>query len=184
MSLKKNFEKQRIGCNTVEMRNKDYMLCTNMSLQILKEQREKLLNDSISIAPYIRIGLHKSDDNEKSIRHLYFEQHCVQWLDEHWNCMFEIIEKQNYCKDLKQKFTLFFAEIFSGLYEQYCGNTPIFTKMVMPEIIKVKKECLQIIIDFDERWEEKSLSLLVDKEKRKEQYRKKIEELTADSSRR
>lgn len=155
------------------MKERDYRFCVKMSLQVLAEQRKQLMVDSTSINSTIRTGLHKSGEHESAIRHLYFEKYSIQWLDEHWAKMHQILDRHctEYSKQQQKDMTLFFAEYFGELFSTCFKHTPVFMKSVMPELLKQKSEILQMLIKSNEKWDQNSNALLADIEKHKEQYR-------------
>lgn len=155
------------------MKERDYRFCVKMSLQVLAEQRKQLMGDSTSINPTIRTGLHKSRELESAIRHLYFEKYSLHWLDEHWAKMHEILDRHSteYSKEQQKDITLFFAEHFGGLFSTCFTHTPVFMKSVMPELLKQKSEILQMLINFNDKWEQNSKAILADVAKHDEQYR-------------
>ena len=148
------------------LKNYDFRFCIKASLLVMREQREKIYNDSHD-NHLIYSGLHET--NEK-IQTLYFQYYLVEWLDSHWNRMQEILESHpEYSIDQKRNFTLFYAEYFSKMMTSWV-TTGILSKMIIPDILQTQKEIIQEMITFSEKWEQSSNKLKLLLKKHKEQF--------------
>ena len=146
--------------------NYDYRFCVKASLQVMREQREKVYVDSL-YNHLVYSGLHETN---KELHTLYFQYYFVEWLDSHWSRMQEILDSHpEYSIDQKRDFTLFYAEYFSQMMTSW-ETLGILSKMVIPDILKVQKETIQEMITFSEKWEQNSNKLKLLLKKHKEQF--------------
>lgn len=144
-----------------------------MSLQILQEQRQRLTEDSINLQSGIGIGLHMPGKGESFVQDLYFQQYSVNWLNQHWERMHNILEKHSeYTQDQRKDITVFFAEYFKNLFMEYGQATPL----LIPNLLKIKKEAIDNLLKYADKREQNSNSLRKDLVKHKEQYQKMIDE--------
>ncbi len=157
------------------LKNYDYRFCVKASLQVMKEQREKIYDDSCNNY-YIYSGLHEMNEE---LRSLYFQYYLIEWLDNHWSRMQEILESHpEYSTDQKKEFTLFYAEYFSNIMTSWT-TTGILSKLMIPDILQTQKKTIQEMITFSEKWEQNSNKLKLLLKKHKEQFEcliKKYEE--------
>lgn len=149
--------------------------CVQASLHTLSEQRRKICDDSKNKSLGIFLGLHESNDVERS---LYFEKYIVIWLDEHWNRFRDICNDNslNYSESYQKQFVLFFAGYYSK-YMLQLENEYYFTNLMIPDILKIKIEQLDTLLNVAEKHNEKFNELLLASKKHSEWYNKKIEEL-------
>ncbi len=70
------------------LKNYDYRFCVKASLQVMKEQREKICDDS-RYNHLIYSGLHETNEE---LQTLYFQYYLIEWLDNHWSKMQEILD--------------------------------------------------------------------------------------------
>lgn len=148
------------------LKSYDYRFCVKASLQVMKEQREKICDDSHS-NHLIYSGLHET--NEK-LQTLYYQYYLIKWLDNHWSRMQKILESHpEFSIDQKREFTLFYAEYFSKMMTSW-ATSGILSKMMIPDILQTQKETIQEMIDFSEKWEQNSNKLRLLLIKHKEQF--------------
>lgn len=153
---------------------KDYRFCVNAALQIMQNQRKRLYDDCVQYEPTIYNGLHTSDSI--SVRNLYFQSYFVEWLNMHWESMFEILDRHTeYSIDQRKEMTLFFAEYFSD-FLSVCEGKGTLSKFAVPELLKVQKKQLKEMLLSSDKWEQNSNRLRVQMKKSKEEYQKLIQE--------
>lgn len=160
-------------------RQEDYRFCVKAALQIMQEQRKKLYDDCVHYEPTIYSGLHTSESD--SVRSLYFQAYLVEWLNMHWEAMFEILKRHNeYTVNQRKEITLFFAEYFSEFISE-CSEKGLMSKLAIPELLKAQKNQLNEMILFSNKWEQNNNRLRVQMKKGKEQYLKLIQEAEENS---
>lgn len=148
------------------LKNYNYRFCVKASLQVMKEQRNRIYDDSQS-NHLIYSGLHETNEE---LQTLYFQYYLVEWLDNHWSRMQEILENHSeYSIDQKREFTLFYAEYFSKMMNSWV-TTGVLSKMMIPDILQTQKETIQEMITFSEKWEQNSNKLKLLLKKHKEQF--------------
>lgn len=148
------------------LKNYDYRFCVKASLQVMKDQREKICDDSRD-NHLIYSGLHET---HKELQTLYFQYYLVEWLDNHWSRIQKILERHpEYSIDQKKEFTLFYAEYFSDMMASWT-TTGILSKMMIPDILQTQKETVQEMITFSEKWEQNSNKLKLLLKKHKERF--------------
>lgn len=152
----------------------NYKLCILSSLQIFKEQREKLVKNSKEHYSVIYNGLHESES--ENARNLYFQAYQMEWLDSHWNALTEFLKqkKNDYTLRERKEITLFFAEHFLSLMSEM-ENISGFAKMAVPELIKSNRQSIEQMIMFSEQWEEQSNRLKVNLKRHKEHFKRLME---------
>ena len=157
------------------LKNYNYRFCVKASLQVMKEQRKKIYDDSQS-NHLIYSGLHETNEE---LQTLYFQYYLVEWLDSHWSRMQEILDNHpEYSIDQRRVFTLFYAEYFSRMMNSWM-TTGVLSKMIIPDILQMQKETIQEMITLSEKWEQNSNKLKLLLKKHKEQFEyliKKYEE--------
>ena len=148
------------------LKNYDYRFCVKASLQVMREQREKICVDSHSNY-CIYNGLHET--NEK-LQELYFQYYLIEWLNNHWSRMQEILDNHpEYSIDQKKQFTLFYAQYFGKMMTLWAA-TDSLSKTMIPDVLQTQKEAIQELITFSEKWEENSNKLRLLLKKQKEQF--------------
>lgn len=148
------------------LKNYNYHFCVKASLQVMKEQRNRIYDDSQS-NHLIYSGLHETNEE---LQTLYFQYYLVEWLDNHWSRMQEILENHSeYSLDQKREFTLFYAEYFSRMMNSWV-TTGVLSKMMIPDILQTQKETIQEMLTFSEKWEQNSNKLKLLLKKHKEQF--------------
>lgn len=154
----------------------DYRFCVNMSLQILQEQRRKLYEDSVGLNHILRMGLHKSGKFEQNVQDLYFQKYNVEWLDAHWEKMNQILENHNeYSQTQKKDITLFFVNYFWELFT-ICCQSDSFSNLIVPELLTTKRQTIDNLLKYAQKWQEKSNLLRADIVKHQEQYQNLLDE--------
>ena len=160
-------------------RQEDYRFCVKAALQIMREQRKKLYDDCMQYEPTIYSGLHTSESD--SVRSLYFQAYFVEWLNMHWETMFEILKRHNeYTINQRKEMTLFFAEYLSAFISE-CSEKGLMSRLAIPELLKAQKNQLNEMILFSSKWEQSSNRIHVQMKKGKEQYLKLIQEAEENS---
>lgn len=154
---------------------KDYRFCVKASLQILREEREHLCYDSIEHNPTIYSGLHEFESASK--RKLYFQAYLIEWIDNHWNNMADIMQrhKAEYTMDARKYMTVFFANYLSMLIDE-CNNKGALSKLAIPEMLKTKRKALLDMTEMADKWQENSDRLKAEKKKHKEQFARLLAE--------
>lgn len=154
----------------------DYRYCIKVSLAILEELRNKLTDDSIHLAPDIRTALHKSGDNQRSVRDLYFLRYCVSWLDSHWKLVQrKLNEDTKHSIDEKRKMIQLFAEHFKDLLGK-CLNTEIFFAEIIPSILETQNAAIDEMLKSAEKNDENFRRLYSEMAKHEEWFERKIKE--------
>lgn len=148
------------------LKNNDYRFCVTASLQVMKEQRKKIYDDSCN-NHLIYSGLHETN---KELQTLYFQYYLIEWIDTHWSRMQEILDSHpEYSLDQKKEFTLFYAEYFSDMMTSW-ETAGTLSKMMIPDMLQTQKETIQEMITFSEKWEQNSNKLKLLLKKHKEQF--------------
>lgn len=160
--------------------DRNYRNCVRLSLQIMQEQRRKLIKDSEEHYSIIYSGLHESCS--ASTRVLYFQAYEMEWLDNHWNALTEFLRqrKNDYTKREQKEITLFFAEHFSALMSEI-ENVSGMAKMALPELIRSNQKAIEQMIAISDNWEERSNQLKVNLKKHKEHFKGIIENAMNDN---
>ncbi len=152
------------------VKNYDYRFGVKASLQVMREQREKICADSL-YHYCIYNGLHETN---KELQELYFQYYLVEWLSGHWSKMQEILDSHpEYSIDQKKQFTLFYAEYFSQMLE-LCATTGSLSKTMIPNILQAQQDAIQELIMFSEKWEENSNKLRLLLKKQQERFERLI----------
>ncbi len=154
----------------------DYRLCVRTSFDVMRRQRKCLIQDSLGHYSVIYNGLHES--SSPAARSLYFQSYQIEWLDSHWNSLYELISGAE-TKDRQKEISLFFAEYFSKLYSE---SDSILSGPVTSVMLKTKKRSIDEMIQYSEKWEEKSNQLKVDLKKNKEYFKRLINEAASQES--
>ena len=148
------------------LKNYDYRFCVKASLQVMKELRIKICDDSCN-NNLIYSGLHETNDK---LQELYFQYYLIEWLDSHWKYMQDILDNHpEYSNDQKRDFTLFYAEYFSKMLDSWVTEGTLSTIMI-PEILQTQKEAVKELIMFSEKWEQNSNKIKLLLKKNKEQF--------------
>lgn len=157
----------------------DYKDCTRLSLRVMREMRDKVCKDSIEHHSVIYNGLHEFES--KKVMELYFQEYEMEWLDSHWELLTSLLKQYNkdYKESERQEITLFFAEYFSALMTEVT-NSSSAVNTVMRELIAAQKNIIEQMIEFADKWEERSNQLKVNLKKHKEHYKRLIESVNAD----
>ena len=155
----------------------DYRFCVKASLDILKTLREEMTNDCINLQPDIKTGLHKSGENEKTVRSLYFQKYIVIWLDSHWKTIREkLINDTDHSIDERRRMIVLFAEHFKEMLTK-CMHTEVFSKELIPDLLKIHLVAINEILKSNDKVEEQLESLSAETVKHKEQFDRLIKEL-------
>lgn len=152
----------------------DYRMSVTISMDIMKNGRQRLFNDVMKHNSTIFEGLHEyTSDN---IRDLYFEAYEMEWLDSHWRELTEYLKQHNieYRTSEQRDITLFFAKCFSKFISEF-DDTSDLSRIASHELIRAKKASLDQMINFSADWEERSNKMRVELKKNKEHYKRLIE---------
>ena len=157
------------------LRDTNYRFCVKASLQILRKGREKLCNDSIQHNPTIYSGLHEFQSETK--KSLYFQAYLVEWIDNHWNDMTDLIQarKRDFNIDERKSMALFFSEYFSQLIKE-CENKGTLSKLAIHDLLKAKRRSLLKMAEMADAWQENYDKLEAEKKKHKEQFARMLAE--------
>jgi len=157
--------------------NNDYRFTVKASLQIMREQREKLCSDCLDTGSGIYEGLHELKPENRC---LYFQSYLTEWLDSHWECLDSVLGRHpEYTKDQQKQIILFFAEYFSKFLDDY-DSSGIMSKLIIPDLLKAEQETLKDMIAINSKWEENLRKLKIEIKKHEEEFRKLISELDAN----
>lgn len=147
-------------------KNQDYRFCVRLSLQIMREQRNKLCRDSIERDVTLYTALHEMNPSTRTLR---FQYYVVKWLDEHWNALCLLLEQHAaYTIDQRKEMTCFFSSYFSHLLNQL-GTTETLSHLCIPDLLILRKSILNELIATSKKWEKDSdkLRLLMKKDEEK-----------------
>lgn len=151
------------------MFNEDnYRFCIRLSLQIMRDQRERICQDSIQKDVDLYTALHEMNSH---VRNLRFQYYIVKWFDGHWSSLQSFLEHhQEYTVDQKKQITLFFAKKFAGLLDKL-SKSKTMADLGIPDLLKVRRDILREMIKITEKWEKNSKELRLQMKKHEEQYR-------------
>lgn len=154
--------------------NYDYRFCVKASLQVMKDRRKQLCNDTLQYNSIVYNGLH---DSKPEIQKLYFQYYLVQWFNSHWDYMEKILtQHKEYTRDQRKQMILFFAEYFSTILNHY-DSSGVMAKLMIPNLLQVQKENLKEMLALNEKWMENSNKIKVEIKKQDEEFRRVITEL-------
>lgn len=143
------------------------------SLQILKEQREALYNDTETSVD-IHSGLY---EEAPSVRSLYFQSYLVDWIGRHWGEIQNVLAAhEEYSNDEKRKITLFFAEYLLAFISK-CNSRGTLSKIIIPEMLQNEKSILDEMLKISGEWEENSDRLKLQAKRNAMLFKKKIAEM-------
>jgi len=151
------------------MFNEDnYRFCTKLSLQIMRDQRERMGRDSIEKDVDLYMALYESDPH---VRNLRFQYYIVKWFDGHWSALQSLLERHSeYTVDQRKQVTLFFAKRFAGLLDKLSESVTL-VDLGIPDLLKVRRKILREMIEMTEKWEKNSDEFRLQMKKHEEQYR-------------
>lgn len=151
------------------MFNEDnYRFCTRLSLQIMRDQRERICWDSIQKDVDLYTALHEMDPH---VRHLRFQYYIVKWFDGHWSSLQSLLEHHpEYTIDQRKQITLFFAKRFAGLLDKLSESATMID-LGIPDLLKVRRDILREMIEMTEKWEKSSDEFRLQMKKHEEQYK-------------
>lgn len=112
---------------------------------------------------------------------LYFQEYELEWIDNHWELLMNVLRQHNmdYKKSEQKEITLFFSKYFSALMTEIV-NSSSDVDITIRELIAVQKNIIEQMIEFSDKWEERSNQLKVNLKKHKEHYKRLIEKVIAD----
>lgn len=150
----------------------NYRFCTRLSLQIMRDQRGRICQDSIQKDVDLYTALHEMDPR---VRDLRFQYYIVKWFDGHWSSLQSLLEHHpEYTVDQKKQITLFFAKRFAGLLDRLSESTAM-ADLGLPDLLKSRRHILHEMLEMTEKWEKKSNEFRLQMKKHDEQYRALIE---------
>lgn len=155
--------------------DKSYKIAVKASLQVLSEQRKILCNDCISNQGDIFMGLYEPLQEE---RKLYFQMYTVRWLDNHWEMMMELMDKNSskLSSNEKKKLLGFFASYFSE-YMVSIKNESVYADIAVRDLLKIKEEHIKGLLNLAENCEAHLNELKLDGKRHDAFFKKRIEEL-------
>lgn len=149
------------------MFDNDYRFSVNASLQIMRESRQRLVDDTLNKNNIIYQGLHDMDTSRQK---LYFQYYITEWLLKHWNDLQDILNRhKEYTVDQKKQIVLFFAEKYGDMIDR-CQNSGVMAKLAIPKMLEEQKGALREMLSYSDRWEAKSNELRLMIKKNKEQF--------------
>ncbi|MBQ8922217.1 MAG: hypothetical protein IJ060_08675 [Oscillospiraceae bacterium] len=149
----------------------DYRSNVQISLRIMKAQREKLYEDIIRHYSGLYNGLHEPDSGK--VRALYYEAYLLEWLDQHWDQMAYFLRGKS--KKEQRELTVFFASYFSELMQK-AQDDEANASASLSELLKAQLASVNQLIECSDAWDERSNQLQVNLKKHKYHYKKLIEQ--------
>lgn len=152
----------------------DDTFCIDMSLQVMKEQRQKLVKDTLNKDYVLFSGLHES---EPAVQDLYFQYYLIEWFDNHWTAMLETLERHpEYSNDKRKEMVLFYAEYFKKMLNK-TEASGVLSKLLIPDLLRLQRESVEELLALASSWELKNNELRLIFKKHKEQFEHKIASL-------
>lgn len=152
----------------------DEKFALKLSLQVMSEMRNNLINDTLNIEPKLHYGLHKS--NSPNVRDLYIERYLVSWLSNHWTELDEILRKHNeYSKDSRKYMTIYFSKFFAD-FINISRDDVYLSNLAIPMLLQQKLNALDEMKLLSDKWEEISNKLKLDIIKNDEEYNRLLKE--------
>lgn len=147
-----------------------------LSLQILEDQRKRIITDSLSDGYDIYMGLHKS----ASERVLHFDKYIIMWLDEHWNLYCKSLDEKrnNYLEYQRQEITYNFVKKFSEMLIRVKSFKSFSNAELTLKCLKIKKQCIEEMLDISEKTKKNTEKLLLDSKKHEDWFEKEIAKYT------
>jgi len=128
-------------------------------LNIIKKCRDQLLEDILNENPVLYATLYSNKDSE--LYRIYQERYDLIWLKSHWDLISEYITVHKLSAVQKGQLLSQFAKWYCDFIE--CNHLNIFTKnenvCLMREMINLKIDTLESIIEFDKRCNDNMLRI-------------------------
>lgn len=140
----------------------------NLTLQVMREQREKMVSDFTDNYDITMLeGLQRFDHPaEYSV---YAELYHVIWIDRHWNQLQKVIENSVGLDEDKKHIEQYFAKCFLNLIENFSMNNEAYTPAFY-EIPRVKESSLRDMINIAQKSEQRCKELAYAQTKHKKEY--------------
>lgn len=149
-----------------------------LSLQVLKEERQKMLSDfSDRIDPDIGTGLLHYNAAKNSEYELYAELYHVIWIDEHWNRIEKYIDQKIPLEADRRKVLTVFSKYFLKFLDGFDAKNQRYSK-AFHEILQVKKQALRDMIGISAKTDIHRKELNFAMEKHKKQYQELLKKYT------
>lgn len=146
--------------------------CTVMSLQVMKEQRKKLCQDTLNKEPDLYIGLYHEDSSH---RNLFLQYYLLCWFDNHWNTMLDLLERHpEFSNDEKKAMILHYAEYFAKMLDMMAESGEL-AKLAIPELLRLQKASIAELISLSNQWERKTNELRLLFVQHREQFKRMLE---------
>ena len=145
-----------------------------LSLQVLKEERQKMLSDfSDRIDPDMVTGLLHYNSVKNSEYELYAELYHVIWIDEHWNRIEKYIDQNIPLESDRRKVLTVFSKYFLRFIDGFDVKNQMYSKAFY-EILQVKKQALRDMIEISAKADIHRKELNFAMEKHKKQYQEML----------
>ena len=145
-----------------------------LSLQVLKEERQKMLSDfSDRIDPDMGTGLLHYNSVKNSEYELYAELYHVIWIDEHWNRIEKYIDQNIPLESDRRKVLTVFSKYFLRFIDGFDVKNQMYSKAFY-EILQVKKLALRDMIEISAKADIHRKELNFAMEKHKKQYQEML----------
>lgn len=145
-----------------------------LSLQVLKEERQKMLSDfSDRIDSDMGTGLLHYNSVKNSEYELYAELYHVIWIDEHWNRIEKYIDQNIPLESDRRKVLTVFSKYFLRFIDGFDVKNQMYSKAFY-EILQVKKQALRDMIEISAKADIHRKELNFAMEKHKKQYQEML----------
>ncbi|MDE6832886.1 MAG: hypothetical protein K2J39_01355 [Ruminococcus sp.] len=152
----------------------DEMYKLSVTLQVMKEQREKMVSDFTDNYDITMMeGLQRFDHNAEY--DIYAELYHVLWIDKHWNHLQKIFENNMELEDDRKYIEKYFAKCFLKLVENFSMYNDSYTPAFY-EILRVKEATLKDMINIAHKSEQRCKELSYAQTKHKKEYQAKLQE--------
>lgn len=139
-----------------------------LTLQVMKEQREKMISDFTDNYDITMLeGLQRFDHSAEY--NVYAELYHVIWIDRHWNQLQKIIENNIELEDDRRYVEQYFAKCFLNLIENFSMNNEDYTPAFY-EILRVKESSLRDMINIAQKGEQRCKELAYAQIKHRKEY--------------
>lgn len=146
--------------------------CTVMSLQVMKEQRRKLCQDTLNKDPELYMGLYQADSSQ---RNLFLQYYLLCWFDNHWNTMLDLLDRYpEFSNDEKKAMILHYAEYFAKMLDMMSESGGL-AKLAIPNLLRLQKESIAELISLSSQWERKNNELKLLFIQHREQFKRMLE---------
>lgn len=146
--------------------------CTVMSLQVMKEQRRKLCQDTLNNDPDLYMGLYQADSSQ---RNLFLQHYLLCWFDNHWKTMLELLDRYpEFSNDEKKTMILHYAGYFEKMLDMM-SESGGHAKLAIPDLLQLRKNSIGDLIYLSSQWERMNNELNVLFIQHRAQFNKMLE---------